>query len=67
MLRKKLAVLLATVMLLGVMSVSPAYAKNCTVFGELVVCNHGNQLNDGADKNKGGADKSRYFTEGGKN
>jgi hypothetical protein len=48
-LRKKLAVLLATVMMLGAMGVSPALAHH-----DVGHTNLGNKEDDGADKNKGG-------------
>jgi hypothetical protein len=48
-LRKKLTVLLATVMMLGVMSVSPALAHH-----DVGHDNNGNKVSDGADANEGG-------------
>ncbi len=48
-LRRKLTVLLATVMLLGVMSVSPALAHH-----DVGHDNNGRKSDDGADANKGG-------------
>jgi hypothetical protein len=53
LLRKKLTVLLATVMMLGVMSVSPALAAP----GGNSPCNPcGHQADDTLDRNKGGGD-----------
>jgi hypothetical protein len=60
-LRKKLTVLLAMVMMLGVMSVSPATADPKCGLVEIdpgvfvYLCeNNGNKPDDGADVNKGG-------------
>jgi hypothetical protein len=48
-LRKKLAVLVAAVMMLGVMSAAPALAHH-----DAGHFNNGNQAGDGADANEGG-------------
>jgi hypothetical protein len=48
-LRRKLTVMLATVMLLGVMSAAPALAHH-----DVDHLNNGNSKPDGPDKNRGG-------------
>jgi hypothetical protein len=55
-LRKKLAVLLAVVMMLGVMSVSPALVDHNVALAKLG--NSGNQSYDGGDANQGGGQEA---------
>jgi hypothetical protein len=72
LLRRRLTVLLATVMMLGVISV-PVYSLTGVdpSSGELAkLGNNGNKVNDGADKNNGGgqeAPKKAKENQGGGN
>ena len=61
-LRKKLAVLLATVMMLGVMSVSPAMAHH-----DVGHTNNGNKADDSLDHDKGGGNDHLKSNQGGGN
>jgi hypothetical protein len=62
LLRKKLAVLLATVMMFGVMGVSPALAHH-----DVGHVNQGHKLDDGADPDQGGGNDHIKTNRGGEN
>ena len=61
---RKLTTLLLALVVMVVMAV-PAYgAPSCSIFGDVVVCNNGHQLDDSLDHDKGGGNDHNKVNNG---